>query len=93
MEARGAKLFLDNCAFCHGGDGTGKNWIGSFLEPHPRDLTGPAMQAMNRSRLKQVIRDGLPNTSMPAWKEVLSDADIKALIAYIHRAFHPVAKG
>jgi cytochrome c oxidase cbb3-type subunit 3 len=48
---------------------------------------------MNRSRLKQVIRDGLPNTSMPAWKAVLSDADIEALIAYIHRALHPIAKG
>lgn len=92
-QARGARLFLDNCAFCHGGDGTGKNWIGSFLEPHPRDLTGPAMAAMTRDRLKRVVREGLPNTSMPAWKSVLPDSDIEALVDYIDKALHPLAKG
>ncbi|MDP2369629.1 c-type cytochrome [Rhodoferax sp.] len=91
-ERRGEKVFQENCAFCHGADGTGKNWIGSFLEPHPRDLTDPAfMSAMTRERLAEVIREGLPETSMPAWKSVLPQADIQAAIAYIARAFHPLA--
>ncbi len=90
-ERRGEALFQANCAFCHAADGTGRNWIGRFLEPHPRDLTGPAMRDMTRARLKTVIRDGLPGTTMSAWKEVLSDADIEAVIAYIARAFHPLA--
>ena len=92
QERRGEKVFQENCAFCHGADGTGKNWIGSFLEPHPRDLTDPAfMAAMTRERLAEVIREGLPETSMPAWKSVFSKADIQAVIAYIARAFHPLA--
>ena len=91
-ERRGETLFQQNCAFCHGADGTGRNWIGSFLEPHPRDLTQTEfMSTMTRERLERVIRDGLPETSMPAWKSVLSDADIQAIIAYISRAFHPLA--
>jgi cytochrome c oxidase cbb3-type subunit 3 len=91
-ERRGEKLFQDNCSFCHGGDGTGKNWIGAFLEPHPRDLTSAgAMAGMTRARLTGVIREGLPETSMPAWKSVLSAADIEAVADYIHRAFHPLA--
>jgi cytochrome c oxidase cbb3-type subunit III len=90
-EKRGETLFQQNCAFCHAADGTSRNWIGSFLEPHPRDLTAPAfMTGMTRDRLAGVIREGLPGTSMPAWKSVLSDADIQALIAYISKAFHPV---
>ncbi len=90
-ERRGEKLFQDNCAFCHAADGTGRNWIGSFLQPHPRDLTDPAnMGAMTRSRLRGVIRDGLPGTSMPAWKSVLEQQEIEALIAYVSRAFHPL---
>jgi len=89
-EAHGRELWQVNCAFCHGADGTGKNWIGTFMEPHARDLTGEAMTGMTRSRLKQAISDGLPNTSMPAWKSVLGAADIEALIDYISRAFHPV---
>lgn len=91
LEQRGEKLYQSNCAFCHAADGTSRNWIGSFLEPHPRDLTDPDfMAAMTRSRLRQVIREGLPGTSMPAWKSVLKDDEIRAIIAYVSKAFHPV---
>jgi len=38
-----------------------------------------------------VIRDGLPGTSMPAWKSVLSDQQVQDVIAYVGRAFHPLA--
>ena len=90
-QRKGEKLFQDNCAFCHGGDGTGKNWIGSFLEPHPRNLTDPeVMSPMTRARLTRAIRDGLPGTSMPAWQSVLPEKDIAAIVAYISRAFHPI---
>ena len=91
LELQGERLFQKNCAFCHAGDGTSKGWIGSFLEPHPRDLTSPEqMRGMTKARLVKSIRDGLPDTSMPAWKSVLSDQEIDAVAAYIARAFHPV---
>jgi cytochrome c oxidase cbb3-type subunit 3 len=91
VEQRGEKLYQGNCAFCHAATGTGKNWIGSFMEPHPRDLTDPAFMAdMTRDRLAHVIREGLPNTSMPAWKSVLEADEIDAIIAYVSRVFHPV---
>lgn len=93
LEKRGERLFQHNCAFCHGADGTGKNWIGSFMEPHPRNLTDPAaMAGMSSKRLTQVIRDGLPGTSMPAWKAVLGNNDIRAIVAYVSRAFYPLAE-
>jgi cytochrome c oxidase cbb3-type subunit 3 len=61
------------------------------MEPHPRDLTNPDfMRAMSRERLRRVIRDGLPQTSMPAWRSVLQPAEIDAVIAYVARAFHPL---
>lgn len=92
LEKKGEHLFQKNCAFCHAGDGTSKGWIGSFLEPHPRDLTSrEEMRGMTRERMRKSIAEGLPGTSMPAWREVLADGDIDALIAYISRAFHPVA--
>jgi cytochrome c oxidase cbb3-type subunit 3 len=93
QEKRGKRLFEGNCAFCHGADGTGKNWIGSFLEPHPRNLTDAnVMSGMTRLRLTMTIREGLPGTSMPAWKSVLSDAEIRAIVAYVNRGFHPLRK-
>ncbi len=91
QESRGETLFQQNCAFCHGADGTGKNWIGTFMEPHARDLTDPLfMSTMSRARLKMTIEEGLPGTSMPAWKSVLNPGEIAAIIAYVNRAFHPL---
>lgn len=93
QEKRGEALYQFNCAFCHAADGTGRNWIGSFLEPHPRDLTQSAfMSTMTRERLTAVIEEGLPDTSMPAWKSVLSKTEIQDVIAYVSRAFHPLDK-
>jgi len=90
-EKRGEELFQKNCAFCHAADGTARNWIGSFMEPHPRDLThSAAMDSMTRTRLRTVIHDGLAGTSMPAWKSVLSEQQIEDIIAYVARAFHPL---
>jgi len=92
MERRGEALFQQNCAFCHAADGTGRNWIGSFLESHPRNLTSSqAMSSMTKTRLRTVIREGLVGTSMPAWKSVLSEQQVEDVIAYVGRAFHPLA--
>jgi cytochrome c oxidase cbb3-type subunit 3 len=86
-QRRGEALFQANCAFCHGADGTGKNWIGQFMEPKARDLSLYSAQTMPAARLQQTIRDGLEGTSMPGWKHVLTSAEIDALGAYVMRAF------
>ena len=92
-EKAGEALFQGNCAFCHGADGTGKNWIGSFLQPHPRDLTDAAnMSSMTRARIENVIREGLPETTMPTWKYVLNEKQIKQIADYVNKAFHPLAE-
>jgi cytochrome c oxidase cbb3-type subunit 3 len=87
QQRRGERLFQANCAFCHGADGTGKNWIGQFMQPKARDLTLYTAQTLPARRLRQTIRDGLPGTSMPAWGSVLKPAEIEAIGAYVRRAF------
>ncbi len=86
-QRRGEALFQANCAFCHGADGTGKNWIGQFMEPKARDLTQLSVTALPPARLKQRIAEGLEGTSMPAWRHVLAPAEIDAVAAYVQRAF------
>lgn len=86
-ERQGQRLFQSNCAFCHGANGTGKNWIGQFLEPKARDLTQFSLQDLPAERLRLTIRDGLSGTSMPAWRDVLKPAEIDAVSAYVTRAF------
>lgn len=86
-QKRGEALFQANCAFCHGADGSGRNWIGQFMEPKARDLTQYDARSMPPAQLKQRIAEGLPGTSMPAWRAVLAPAEIDAIATYVSRAF------
>ena len=88
----GKQLFEANCAFCHGADGTGKNWIGRFMEPPARDLTTLTAASMPRERLVATIRDGLEGRSMPAWRDVMTPAQIDAVADYVSRAFMQPAR-
>ena len=92
-ERLGETLFQKNCAFCHARDGTGRNWFGAFLRPHPRNLTGDKMQGMTRQKLFNVIKNGVPGTSMSAWKYVLTDDEIEAVVSYVSKAFHDLGEG
>lgn len=83
-QTRGKALFLANCAFCHAADGSARNWIGSFLEPRPRDLRRNHFPGMTSgSDLIEVIRHGIPGTSMPAWKGALTERDIEDLVDFL----------
>jgi cytochrome c oxidase cbb3-type subunit 3 len=90
-ERTGEQIFQRNCAFCHGADGTGRNWIGSFLDAHPRDLTGARVASLSDEQLVSAISNGIVGTTMPAWKSVLTEQQISAVVAYVRRAF--VANG
>jgi cytochrome c oxidase cbb3-type subunit 3 len=85
QQRRGARLYQANCAFCHAADGSGANWIGRFMQPPARDLR--QLDAAARARLAQTVRDGLPGASMPAWRDVLSPAEIAAVAAYVRRVY------
>lgn len=88
LAQTGRALYEDNCAFCHASDGTGRNWIGSFLEPRPRDFTNPELRLIHDTKgLEQRILVGIPGTSMPAWRDVLAASEIDAIVAYLQEAF------
>ena len=74
----GRKLFLDNCAACHGDNGKGKRDLGA------PDLTDKIWLYGSE---KDIIVDGLWNGRggvMPAWAGRLDDTTIKALTVYVH---------
>ncbi len=79
--AQGEELFAENCAMCHGAKGQGVPQIGSVL--YSKDF----LTAMDDAALHEVIRDGRPNTAMPAFGEEhggsLSAHQINELTAFI----------
>lgn len=91
-ERRGEQLYQQNCAFCHAADGSARNWIGSFLEPRPRNLTGQQLAGMDNNYLKTVIMNGIEGTSMPAWRHVLDASQIEDILDYIQGVFRQADK-
>ena len=69
----GSAQFAKSCAvgYCHGSEG--------------RSARGPELRdrVWDPSELFRITADGLPGTSMPGWKDVLSEEAVWAVTAYV----------
>lgn len=88
MIARGARIYRENCARCHGERGEGApNWRQRRPDgkwpPPPLNGTGHTWHHP-LAALRMTIRNGTLaiGGSMPPWKDKLSDEDIDAVIAW-----------
>ena len=91
----GKNLYLKYCSQCHGDKGDGEGYATPHLMPRPRDFTTgkfkvrttPNGALPTHQDLVNIIRRGMPYTSMPAWP-TLSDQDVSNL-AYFIKTFSP----
>jgi len=97
---QGRRVYQATCAVCHGANAEGApNWMtpdaqGNFLAP-PHDDNGHTWHHSDRV-LYEMSRDGMndplrPNSAfrMPAFGNRLSDAEIRAVIAYFKSLWSP----
>ena len=87
MVARGKQIFSTNCAVCHGQDARGQEAMGSA------NLTDSIWTIANvpgaddieekKDAVIRLVRNGV-SRQMPAWKDRLSDTEIKILTYYVH---------
>ena len=86
----GKKLYLKYCSQCHGEKGNGEGYATPHLRPRPRDFTSgkfkirttPNGALPTHRDLVNIIRRGMPYTSMPAWP-TLSDQEVSELAYFI----------
>jgi mono/diheme cytochrome c family protein len=91
----GRKLYAKNCSQCHGDKGDGEGYASPHLFPRPRNFTTgkfkirttPNGALPTHKDLVNIIKRGMPYTSMPAWPN-LSDAQLSDL-AYFITTFSP----
>ncbi|SFS21836.1 cytochrome-c oxidase, cbb3-type subunit III [Yoonia litorea] len=79
LAAAGEGLFIDNCTACHGDDGAGNRDLGA---PNLTDaiwLYGGDVESLEET--VRYARFGV----MPPWGERLTEAEIKAVTAYVHQ--------
>ncbi len=76
-------LFLENCATCHGESGKADTDLGARYMA--ADFTSEEFhkEFTSQAQVKKVIRSGVPDTKMKAWKGILSDAEVDALAKYV----------
>ena len=91
----GKKLYLKYCSQCHGETGDGEGYATPHLLPKPRNFTSgkfkvrttPTGALPTQQDLVNIIRRGMPYTSMPAWPN-LADQEVSDL-AYFIKSLSP----
>src|SRR4029077_1826433 len=86
----GKNLYLKYCSQCHGENGDGEGYAAPHLRPRPRNFTPgkfkvrttPNGALPTHQDLVNIIRHGMPYTSMPAWS-TLSDQEVSDLAYFI----------
>ena len=85
----GKAVYERKCLLCHGEKGDGKGPAAERLDPRPRDFTSGVYKIRSTANkvpadqdMFNVISNGMPGTSMPAWS-VLPDKDRWNLVAYL----------
>ena len=81
----GEKVYSQYCIACHQADGKGMN---STLAG---DFTSGRLGEKSDEELLTSIREGFTGKigAMPAWKGVLTDDQMKAVLGYVKEKYHP----
>jgi mono/diheme cytochrome c family protein len=82
--AKGLDLFSRHCIACHGLDGqnTGVPFADRMSPPVPL-LVSHDVQAYADGQLKSIIEHGIFPSGMPAWKGILDDDEMWAIVHYL----------
>ena len=96
--ARGAALYVANCATCHGPRGDGDGPVAAALTPKPaKHHDGAYMNALSNEHLFKVVKEGGPSVGkspmMAPWGGMLSDVQIWDVVAFVRSLAAPPYTG
>ena len=83
QNARGLALYRLHCAQCHGAPGVAPEPFALGMMPAPSNLAHTGREWPS-AEIFWVVKEGLKMTGMPAWKHRLADADMWALVSFVH---------
>ena len=91
----GRLLYLSNCARCHGleGRGDGPESTGLAVSSRPRDFKSVDWKTDARAAtIEQILKKGLPGTSMAAFGSTIGEIDRLKIIRYVESLAPPAAR-
>lgn len=84
----GASLYQKYCQVCHGVEGDGEGIMTNLMGITPMDFTNPnETESLSNKEISNSILDG-KKRFMPAWRGILSQNDVEALVSYIRLLSH-----
>jgi len=83
LMAQGRKLYMDNCAGCHKEDGRGGKIEIEGKSIDPEDLTAEKIKALSDEKIYGYIHRGIEDEGMPAFKDKLSEAEIREVVRFV----------
>ena len=84
----GLQLYQKYCQVCHGVEGEGNGIMTKLMGIMPMDHTNPNVtNSLDNEELVKSILDG-KGMFMPAWRGILSQTDVEALVSYIRLLSH-----
>lgn len=81
--ASGRKLFSVNCAGCHKEDGTGGETEFEGQKINADDLTSDKIKGFSDEKIIGYIVKGIPDEGMPAFKDKLSEGEIRDVVKFV----------
>ncbi len=92
-EEPAKQLFMRLCQACHAAEGNGLGPIQPNLANFPRAFNGNAtfFQQADQQRLLKSIETGIPGTSMPGYKKIISAEQREQVLNLIFKAFIGIA--
>lgn len=84
----GMQLYQKYCQVCHGVEGDGDGIMTSLMGIMPMDHTNPnETNSLSNKEIVSSILDG-KKRFMPAWRGILNQNDVEALVSYIRLLSH-----
>jgi len=84
----GRKVYEINCAICHKDNGSGGTVEVEGKKLDPDDLTSDKIKKFSDEKIIRYILNGVVDEGMPAFKDKLSEAEIRDVVRYIRTQFH-----
>jgi mono/diheme cytochrome c family protein/thiol-disulfide isomerase/thioredoxin len=80
----GELLYRVHCLKCHGPEGHGDPEAIERLTPPPRDFAlRPWRFAVTEASIRRVIREGIPQTAMPAARDYFTSQEMDSLVHFV----------
>ena len=80
----GAEIYKEMCAQCHGQLSGRASVLGASFYPPAPQLPGRGVSYTD-AEVFWIVKHGIRNTSMPSWRNLLSDENIRQVAAFIKR--------